>query len=119
MSSLRDLDPRFQPYVAELFRLLKTQDPRFVLTSTRRTYAQQVELYSKYLRAQAAGEHPYLTAKPGTSQHERGLAADIARAGVKPYDDELLHQAGKVWRAHGFTWGGDADPIHFGAPKGW
>lgn len=49
-----------------------------------RSKAKQQELYDKYL----AGDGP-LAAKPGTSNHERGLAADVSAGG---------NPVGATWR---------------------
>lgn len=119
VSGTRDLDPRFRPIAEMWFDALKQLDPRFVITSARRSAAEQRALYARYLRQVAAGEPAYTTAVPGTSAHERGLAVDIVRLTVDPRSDELLHEAGRVWQQLGGRWGGDADPIHFGAPRGW
>jgi hypothetical protein len=42
---------------------------------------------------------------------------DVARLGVKAKEDDLLIEAGHLWRSLGGVWGGEADPVHFEAPK--
>lgn len=119
MASTRDLDDRFRPIADFWVTLLRRLDSRFVITSTRRSFTQQQQLYARYLDQVAKGEPAYTTAVPGTSPHERGLAMDLVRFGVEPREDDLLHELGRLWQRLGGRWGGDADPIHFGAPKGW
>jgi hypothetical protein len=119
MAGLGGLDPRFAPVAEALVTIMRAWDARFVVTSGLRTRAEQQQLYERMLRAKAAGE-PYLTTlPPGRSQHERGLAIDVARFGIEARNDDLLREFGAAWREIGGTWGGDSDPVHFGAPKGW
>lgn len=119
MAGLATLDDRFRPWAEWLYNLMRSYDSRFVITSARRTPQEQIQLYDRMMRQKAAGEPYYTTAVPGTSPHERGLAIDVVRFGVDPREDGLLHQFGRAWQWLGGRWGGDADPIHFGAPKGW
>lgn len=119
MASTRDLDPRFQPYADMLVDYLHALDARFVITSSRRTADQQASLYQRMLENKAAGRPYYTTLPPGKSQHERGLAIDIVRINVPPREDDILHDIGPKWRAAGGVWGGENDPIHFGAPADW
>lgn len=119
MASLRDLDDRYWPFASQLFRIMHAYDSRFVITSARRTPQQQQQLYDRMLKAKAAGEPYFLTNRPGTSQHERGMAIDVVRFGIDPRQDELLAAFGAAWRAAGGVWGGVNDPVHFGAPSGW
>ncbi len=70
------------------------------VNSMLRTVAQQYLLYAWYQNGTCSIS---LAAKPGSSNHETGLAVDINQyATWKP---TLL--------AHGFTWQGSADPVHF------
>ena len=119
MASTRNLDRRFRPYANILMLALRQVDRRFHINSGFRTRAEQEQLYSKFLRAQDQGLHPYTTLPPGKSQHERGLAIDVGREGIDPREDDILAAAGAIWRQYGFTWGGEDDPVHFGAPFGW
>jgi hypothetical protein len=98
-----------------LLAIARELDPRFIFTDTFRTRADQQERYSKYVK----GESPFLALPPGRSQHERGLAVDLARFGVPAVDDPLLFELGRAWRAAGGVWGGAVDPVHFEAPKAW
>lgn len=70
------------------------------LNSAFRTLAQQY-LVSEWAAAKRCGVT--LAASPGTSNHETGLAIDLAEP--------------QTWRktleAHGFRWMGKADPVHF------
>jgi len=86
-----------------------------VVTSARRSRADQWRLYQKFL----SGESRIPAAPPGQSLHEQGLAFDIARLGIDPFTDPLLNFMGEVWRDMGGTyggqWGGGGDPVHFQA----
>lgn len=121
MPTTRDLQPEFRDVVDWLMAQLAPYG--FVITSARRSYAQQAKLYEEYLAAQGsprpAGQRLYTVLPPGRSQHERGWAVDIARLNIHPQQDELLAQLGAWWRGVGGVWGGAADPVHFEAPKAW
>jgi hypothetical protein len=119
MAGTEDLDEDFRPYAEAWYQFLRSIDPRFVITSARRSSTDQQRLYERMLEQKAAGEPYFTTLPPGHSQHERGLAVDIARFGVPAADDDLLREAGAAWRSWGGTWGGESDPVHFGAPKNW
>jgi hypothetical protein len=58
------MDPAFLQKLQSMFR----DNPQLSLTSGFRTRAEQIDLYAR---------KPGLAARPGTSKHERGLAADI------------------------------------------
>lgn len=109
------LAPAFRPHADALLRLARTLDPRFVITSAKRSATDQQRLYNRWL----AGLSPFPALPPGRSQHERGLAVDLARRGVDPADDKLLAWLGATWRSVGGVWGGEKDPVHFEAPKTW
>ena len=111
MASTRDLDPRFKPIADALIAALREIDPRYVITSARRSSTAQAQLYARYRRGEPG---VFTVAIPGTSAHERGLAVDIARIGLHPMSDPLLHAVGTWWRGVGGVWGGTKDPVHFG-----
>jgi hypothetical protein len=73
---------------------------KMTINSMLRTVAQQYLLYRWYLGAKCGIA---LAAKPGTSNHETGLAIDV--------------QEYSTWRpkleAKGFSWLGSNDPVHF------
>jgi D-alanyl-D-alanine dipeptidase len=119
MAGFDGLDDRFRPFAEQLYDTLHQFDARFVVTSGFRTRQEQEQLFARMERARANGAPFLTTLPPGRSQHERGLAVDIARIGVDAVDDPLLIEAGLEWRRLGGTWGGTADPVHFGAPKNW
>lgn len=62
-----------EPFASRLLKLLEFFDHRLMVLSGRRSRGEQQELYDRYL---AGGN---LAAKPGTSNHEKGLAADLER----------------------------------------
>lgn len=99
---LSDLEPWLEPWARWLVSLW----PYGQITSTRRTWSEQQQLYDAFLR----GESKYPAAPPGQSMHQVGRAFDL----VAPI--EILEQLGQIWESVGGTWGGRAaDPIHFEA----
>lgn len=96
-----------------LLKYARTLDPRFTVTSARRSTTDQQRLYNRYL----AGLSPFPALAPGHSQHERGFAVDLMRLNVDPAHDAVLAQLGEAWRRAGGVWGGSVDPVHFEAPK--
>jgi len=100
-TSLRALDRRVRHYFAYLYDVAESAGLRPRITSTRRTRAQQVRLYNRWLQ----GLQPYPVAYPGTSRHERGLAMDLVTT-----DNAAL---GEWWRAQGGRWIGPSDPVHY------
>ncbi len=50
---------------------------------------------------------------PGKSLHEKGLAFDLARIGIDPFNDPLLNWLGSIWEQVGGRYGGQSDPVHF------
>lgn len=115
MPTLATLDPQFRPFAEALLAYARKVDPRFVVTSARRSRTEQQRLYSKWLR----GQSPFPASPPGSSSHELGLAVDIARLNVDAATDPLLRQLGAAWTAAGGWWAGEKDPVHFAAPRAW
>ncbi|MBP6728228.1 MAG: M15 family metallopeptidase [Microthrixaceae bacterium] len=62
-----------EPFASRLLQLLDFFEHRLIIISGRRSYGEQRVLWERYL---AGGN---LAARPGTSNHERGLAADLER----------------------------------------
>lgn len=116
MASTRDMDDRFAPIIDWLMEQLRGVDSRFVITSGYRSPTAQAALFARF---QAGEPGLYTVLPPGRSQHERGLAADIARMGIRAQEDPLLRELGAWWRSVGGVWGGERDPVHFEAPKSW
>jgi LAS superfamily LD-carboxypeptidase LdcB len=114
--SLTTLDPAFRPYAEAFFQRARVAaQGGLVVTSARRTRQEQQYLYNEYL----AGRNNGLPAvPPGSSDHELGLAWDMARLNVDPLDDALLTQFGREWQALGGRWWA-GDPVHFAAPRAW
>jgi hypothetical protein len=102
------------------FREVRQSNPGagFVITSAKRSHREQLRLY----QASLAGQNNGLPASPpGHSDHERGLAFDMARLNQDPLTDPVLAEAGRLWQAQGGVWGGTwstRDPVHFAAPGG-
>lgn len=59
------------PFASRLLRLLELFGGRVLIVSGRRSYSEQQQLWEAYLAGGA------LAARPGTSPHERGQAADL------------------------------------------
>lgn len=112
MPSLRTLAPWFQPMALELLAVARSLGP-YVVTSAFRTYQEQERLYRAYLEGRNNG---LPAVPPGTSDHEQGLALDLARPGHDPFTDEGLARLGPAWVRHGGRWT-PRDPVHFAAPR--
>ncbi len=124
MADLNTLQPWLVPYADYLFRVGRWYNQVYdwdrgggplVVTSARRSRADQFHLYRKWV----AGESAIPAAPPGESLHEMGLAFDMARLGIDPFDDPLLNFLGEIWQEmggiYGGGWGGGADPVHYQA----
>lgn len=109
MTTTRDLRPDFRPWADWIVALGKYYDSRLVITSSYRSMAKQQRLYTEYIR----GRSRIPAAPPGGSLHNYGLAIDIARIGVDPFEDPLLNWLGAQWERYGMKWGGVRDPVHF------
>ncbi len=108
LASTRELDPRLRPYAEHLIQVAQASGLRVQLTSTRRTRAQQTLLYQ---RSQACGGGCLPAARPGTSDHEYGMAFDMVING--DMRGPAQRAVGEYWRSMGGRWPGDADPVHF------
>jgi hypothetical protein len=82
---------------------LRSQGVQYRITSTRRTFAEQLRLYLDHL----AGRHPGPVAFPGYSDHEKGKALDVVFTNVDPRD--LVDVAAAFF----LKWQGSADPVHW------
>lgn len=92
------LQPWLAPYADSLLRLA----PGAVVTSTYRSYSDQLQLWLNRSR------NPYPVAPPGRSYHQYGRAFDVSAP------PRVLHQLGAIWRSWGGTWSA-SDEIHFQA----
>lgn len=115
MASLKDLKglslgsavmPYMQrPAVDALKRVLGARGGTMYMNSALRTLPQQYLLYQWYLTRRCGIS---LAARPGTSNHESGLAIDISYY--------------SLWRgtlgSNGFRWLGGNDPVHFDYVRG-
>lgn len=115
MPSLNLLEPWFRPMAHRMVTYARRRWPGagFVVTSTRRTFAEQRRLFE---RAQAGQNNGLPATPPGMSDHEVGLAFDFARLNQDPLTDPLLPLAGAHWAAMGGRWWA-GDPVHFAAPR--
>lgn len=114
MPSLTTLDPRLRPRAEAFFsKASRFVGGGLVVTSARRSLQEQQRLYQA---AQAGQNNGLPVARPGTSDHEVGLAWDMARLSVEPFSDRTLAILGWAWVHY---WGGrwsPKDPVHFAAP---
>ncbi len=109
MANLKTLHPRLVPWARWLLEAGREYDQKLVVTSARRSRAKQAKLRELWER----GVSKIPANRPGTSLHEHGLAFDLARMGVDPFEDELLPWLGYWWEYYGGRWGGKRDPVHF------
>jgi hypothetical protein len=101
-TSLLHLDSRLRPWATALVASARNLDPGAKVTSTYRTRATQECL----LRAAASGA-PGVYKPAKHSQHERGLAFDIA---ASPAALTALHS---IWAGWGGAPAVAGDPVHF------
>jgi len=109
LADLNTLQPSLIPWARWIYNFGKYYDGRLVVTSARRSSADQRRLYQKYIR----GESEIPAAHPGTSMHEIGWAFDLARIGKSPVGDDFLMWLGSWWEYYGGKHGGSRDPVHF------
>ena len=98
MNSLNGLQPWLRPYAAWLLSLY----PAAVVTSTYRSYSDQLRLWL------TRSSNPYPVAPPGSSYHQYGRAFDVDAP------PQILAQLGQAWIRIGGTWHA-SDRIHFQA----
>jgi len=91
-----------QPWLAPWAEWLLRFYPPAVVTSTYRSYGEQLALY------QNRANNPYPVAPPCCSKHTQGRAFDVSAP------DEILEQLGAIWNSVGGTWS-RSDVIHFEA----
>lgn len=94
------------------FNYVRQDDRGLVITSARRSHLEQARLYAL---AQAGRNNGLPAMPPGTSDHEYGLAFDMAHPGIDPFTDGALWAAGATWVRWGGRWSA-RDPVHFAAP---
>jgi len=109
MADLGTLVPGLIPWAKWIHAVGQQQDGRLVVTSARRSWAEQTKLYYRWKK----GMSKIPAAPPGMSLHQRGLAFDLARLGKEPLGDPLLAWLGGWWEYYGGKWGGERDPVHF------
>lgn len=97
------LDPKLATIARNLPRVAKSLGFSAKVTSGYRSKKKQTELYINYQN----GYSPYPAARPGTSDHEIGMAIDV----VTNNQDELV----SLLTQAGLYWAGPSDPIHFSA----
>jgi peptidoglycan L-alanyl-D-glutamate endopeptidase CwlK len=107
---LATLDPAFEGLVRQFLAEADAAGLDIVLTSGRRTIAEQEALYAK---GRTAGGSKVTNAGPGDSAHNYGLAIDFAFANAlgvatfPPFEDPRWAQAAAIGKRLGMEWGGD------------
>jgi hypothetical protein len=82
MISLRGLHPFLRPGAEDAVRWARAYGVEPRITSVRRTWSQQSELYDKHMKCRREGKYPhgvgchYPANPPGWSAHQYGLAFD-------------------------------------------
>lgn len=110
MSTFAGLVPELIPFAEHLLAVARYNGLNPVVTSVRRSRASQRRLYELRQRTLAGtlrpGERPqqYPVARPGTSDHELGLAFDMVVANPAA--------VGAYWKQMGGWWS-PADSVHF------
>lgn len=99
---VEDLDPAIRQDATDWLNAIKDAGYSYTVTSTRRSHAEQQKLWDN--RAQ----NPNLVAKPGTSQHETGLALDVTFPTTAG-----LNYAVSICGDYNLTWQGTRDKVHF------
>jgi len=99
----------FKIRVKEWLDALRANGVRYRVTSTKRTWAEQAELFARF----QAGKSTLPAAAPGTSKHQLGLAIDVVFD--VPGDLEIAVQSAGV---HLLRWAGLGDRVHFDSPTG-
>lgn len=110
-----DFDPRFGDPLNALIAAANAQGIKTNIISGRRSAADQQQLWANYQAGKAGQPLPYpdrgpvpLAAKPGTSLHEQGLAADVEAS--DPKQQAALRALAPQF---GLATIGPSDPNHF------
>jgi len=96
-----------EPLDSLVAQLISISGGKISIISGRRSNAQQQVLYNQYL---ARGKRPPVVARPGTSMHERGLAADLR--GPYPLMHNIARQLGLIFPVRGEPWHVQLGPGH-------
>jgi hypothetical protein len=114
LSELVDVDNFEDQFALRLERMLidARLEGRVRISSGYRTTAQQERLYADYIRRD---RRPPRVAKPGTSNHERGLAADLDLAWRTPFGWPYVHG---IAQEYGLTFPVPGEPWHVEPRRG-
>jgi hypothetical protein len=136
VASLSTLDPELRPTAELFFKIAHSVLPGLVVTSARRSWFEQLALWSKYKAKLALEAVPSMAsaeviqdvgyfqvakprheklipaAPPGYSKHEQGKAFDLGRLNISPWEDAALPVLGSIWIKLGGIWRA-SDPVHF------
>jgi len=109
MFGLRGLDPQVRQQAEDAFKLARDYDMTPVVTSVRRSWAEQLRLRESWER----GESKFPANKPGDSAHQYGLAFDSwvpdyqmacwvqirQSVGLRVPAGDLIHAERPEWRS--------------------
>lgn len=101
IEKIKTLSPLMQKEIIWLYEECEKIGLHFSITSARRTYQQQTELYNQYHQL-----YPLQVSIPGNSGHEKGVAVDI-KIGESLSNSTEYDKVAKIWKRKGFYWGGD------------
>ncbi len=95
------------PHLASLFAAAKTSGYDYMLASGYRSYALQNSYYSNYVATSGQAEADRYSARPGASEHQTGLALDVAMVDRTHYLDQAFGQdpGGQWLAAHAHEYG--------------
>lgn len=101
------ISSRVSPSLEKLFLAAKADDLSFFLASGYRSAQLQATYYNNYVRTSGQAEADRYSARPGTSEHQTGLALDVASTDRVHYLEQAFgSDKGGVWLAqHAYEYG--------------
>ena len=110
------LHPQVRDKAREFLNKAEKQNIKLRITSARRTYAEQNDLYAQ---GRSKGGKIVTNAKAGESSHNFGTAIDVVPIvnGSADWNSTDWNKIGEIGKSLGFAWGGDwtsfKDKPHF------
>jgi len=93
--------------VEKLFASAKAAGLSYMLASGYRSKALQTSVYNSYVAQYGVAKADTFSARPGTSEHQTGMALDVSRTDRKLYLDQAFGNdpAGQWLAAHSYEYG--------------